>query len=148
VTRTVISTVTPKPPAPPTAAPLVPGAQTCSGFAFCPRGGPPDASLAPTGDRCPRNFIWGIIVDSNGKGIPDRQIRWKGPLGTSKTEISKGLPDPPGTYNIFTSNPGDSWTLWLLDASGGQASPQITITTQPYSGSGNCPNRVDFVQQR
>lgn len=146
VTRTVTPTVTPKPPAPPTAVPP-PAVQSCVGFAFCPRGGFPDASLAPAGE-CPRNYIWGIVLDLNGKGIPGRQIRWKGPLDASKTETSKGLPDPPGTYNIFTSNPGDSWTLWLLDASGGQASPQITITTQAYSGSGNCPNRVDFVQQR
>jgi hypothetical protein len=132
---------------PPTVAPLV--VQSCSGFAFCPTGGPPDAQLAPTNDRCPRNYIWGRIIDLGKKGIPEMRVRFRGPLNNLDTVVSKGPPDPPGIYNILAPPPGGKWTLWMIDAAGKALSPQITITApQVYNGSGNCPNRIDFVQQR
>ena len=146
-------TVTPKAALPPTVPrpPSVPSpsAQSCSGFLYCPSGGAPDAQLAPTGDQCPRNYIWGRIVDASGKGIPDVQIRFRGPLGNTDKAQSKGPPDPPGIYNILAPAPGGNWTLWLADPNGGQISPQITvIAPQPYLGSGNCPTRIDFKAQK
>ncbi|MBI4787384.1 MAG: hypothetical protein HY782_10105 [Chloroflexi bacterium] len=152
VARTT-ATATLRAPLPPTAPPPVvapsPAAQSCSNFTFCPSGGPPDAQLAPTGDPCPRNYIWGRIVDVSGKGLPETQIRFRTPLGNVDRAASKGPPDPPGIYNILAPAPGGSWTLWLVDSVGAQISPQITIVApQPYLGSGNCPTRIDFKAQR
>ncbi len=153
VTDTPATTASPTkslPTLPPTAPPpTLSPAQSCAAFPFCPVGGPPDAQLAPTGDPCPRNYIWGRIVDLARNGLPDMRVRWKGPLGSTDIVISKSRPDPPGIYNVLSPPPGGSWVLWLVDASGKALSPQITLVApKPYSGSGNCPNRVDFVQQR
>lgn len=148
---TTLSPTRSLPTLPPTAsAPPQGGSiQSCSAFPFCPKGGPPDSQLAPTGDPCPRNYIWGRILDLSGKGITDMRVRFKGPLGNTDVVVSKAPPDPPGIYNILSPPPGGSWVLWLVDASGKALSPQITlIAPRPYSGSGNCPNRVDFIQQR
>lgn len=140
---------TPKPAVPPTAAPSpTTSAPSCGDFAFCPSGGPPDSFLAPGGIECPRNYLWGRVVDLNGKGIPDRKIRYKTPSGETDATTTKDLPDPPGKYDISSVPPGSTWTLWLLDPNGAQASPQVTITAQIYTGVGNCPTRVDFVQKR
>ncbi len=151
-TGTDSSSPVPRPAQPtsiPTQAPPPPQVQSCAGFSFCPVGGPPDAQLAPTNDRCPRNYIWGRVVDLAKKGIPDVQIRFRGPLGNIDTVVSKAPPDPPGIYNILAPPPGGRWTIWVVDAGGKPLSSQITISApQVYSGSGNCPNRVDFVQQR
>lgn len=125
------------------------GVQSCSGFTYCPGGGPPDPQLAPTGDPCPRNYIWGRVVDMAGRGLPDVQIRFRGPLGNMDRVTSKGPPDPPGIYNILAPPPGGNWTMWVLDAGGGQASPQVSIVAPvPYAGTGNCLTRVDFKAQR
>jgi hypothetical protein len=142
-TLAALSPTAPRPPSSPTSASLAP---SCSGFAFCPRGGPPDFALGPGGMDCPRNYIWGRVVDANGQGMPNVRIRFKSPSGGNGSVVSKAPPDPPGIYNIPTGQPGSTWVLWL-DA-GGQASPQFPITTQIYSGTGNCPTRVDFAQQR
>lgn len=137
------------PALPPTAPPATVAVQSCANYLFCPQGGPPDASLAPTGDQCPRNYIWGRVVDASGKGILGMRIRFKGPLGNLDSSETKGPPDPAGIYNIIAPPPGGNWVLWVLDASGAQASPQYTLTApQAYSGSGNCPTRVDFKAQR
>ncbi len=123
--------------------------QTCANYVFCPSGGPPDGALAPTGAQCPQNYIWGRIVDKNGKGISGVRIRFKNPMGNTDSVESKGPPDPPGIYNILSPPPGGSWLLWVLDAGGGQASPQYAIVApQSFTGSGNCPTRVDFRAQR
>ncbi len=149
-------TATPKPPTapilpalPPTAPPATVVAQSCSNYLFCSQGGPPDPSLAPTGDQCPRNYIWGRVVDASGKGMVGVRIRFKGPLGNLDSSETKGPPDPPGIYNIIAPPPGGNWVLWILDSGGGQASPQYTvIAPQAFTGSGNCPTRVDFKAQR
>ncbi len=123
--------------------------QTCANYVFCPSGGPPDGALAPTGAQCPQNYIWGRIVDKNGKGISGVRVRFKNPMGNTDSVESKGPPDPPGIYNILSPPPGGSWLLWVLDAGGGQASPQYAIVApQSFTGSGTCPTRVDFRAQR
>jgi hypothetical protein len=123
--------------------------QGCGNFTFCPSGGLPDSGLAPTGDQCPRNYVWGRVVDASGKGLPDIRVRFTGPVGTSDTVMTKGPPDPPGIYNIPAPSAGGNWTLWVIDAGGARISPQFTIAAQlPYAGSGNCPTRVDFKAQK
>jgi hypothetical protein len=125
-------------------APVTAG-QSCSGFSFCAKGGPPDAGLAPQG-TCPSNYIWGRVIDKNGNGMPDMRIRFK-LLSTGETDgvVSKGPPDTAGKYNIVAQL-GGSWVIWLTDA-GSQISPQITVVTKNYGGGGDCPTRVDFFQQ-
>ncbi|MDE3090511.1 MAG: hypothetical protein KGJ80_14110, partial [Chloroflexota bacterium] len=128
---------------PSTSAPTA-SAQSCAGYAFCPKSGPGDASIAPTAVDCPRNYVWGRIVDVSGNGLPGMRIRFKGPLGDLDTVVAKAKSpsDQPGRFDILA--PSGTFTLWVLDSSGAQASPQIQITMQqPYSGSGNCPTRVD-----
>ena len=135
-----------KPVSPPTVAPVTTG-ESCGTFTFCAKGGPPDFSLGPTGKECPTNYIWGRVVDKNGTGMPDMRIRFKLlATGESDNVVSKGPPDPAGVYNIPVQ-PGSTWVVWLTDA-GNQISPQVTVTLQSYGGAGNCPTRVDFVQQR
>jgi len=153
-TTVVVATQPPTAPKPaPTASPtpaLPSGAPQCGSFPFCVKGGPPDYDLGPGGDPCPRNYIWGRVVDVNGKALPNVRIRYRldesGESGDSA--FSKGPPDVhPGVYYIVTGQPGGKWVVWLVDSSGNQASPQISITTQAYSGAGNCPTRMDFVQK-
>lgn len=139
---------TSSPTAPPPVLPPTVGAQSCSGFTYCPAAGPPDPQLAPTGDPCPRNYVWGRVVDTAGRGLPEVQIRFRGPLGNLDKVTSKGPPDPPGIYNILAPPPGGTWTLWVLDAGAGQASPQIAIVAPQEFSGGNCPTRVDFKAQR
>ena len=122
---------------------------SCTGFQFCPKGGLGDSAIAPTGVECPRNFIWGRVTDSNGTGIPNVRIRFKlATTGEADTVTTKAAPDPAGIYNIPTGQPGSSWVLWMLDAGGNITSPQVTLVTQSYTGAGNCPTRLDFVQQK
>ena len=135
-----------QPASPPTAAPVTAG-ESCGAFSFCGKGGPPDFSLGPTGKECPSNYIWGRVVDQNGNGMPGMRIRFKlVATGEGDSVVSKGPPDPAGAYNI-PGQPGSTWIVWLTDA-GNQISPQVTVSLQSFGGSGNCPTRVDFVQQR
>lgn len=132
----------------PAASPTV-GAVTvsCAGFQFCPKPGPADSALAPTGADCPRNFVWGRIVDANGSGIPNVRFRYKTPEGIQDQGFTKDRPDPPGAYNIPA--PGGVWTVWVIDAQGAAISPPYTASLpQTYPGAGNCPTRIDFVQQK
>ncbi len=151
--QTIAAATTPVPPAPtapravnsPTAV-SASSAPSCGGFAFCYRGGPPDYDLGPT-SNCPPNYIWGRVVDKNGNGIPNVQIRHKlVSTGDVSQVFSKSPPDPAGAYNIPTGQPGSTWLIWIID-SGNQASPQVSITTQAYTGAGNCPTRIDFFRQ-
>lgn len=124
------------------------GFPSCAGFAFCPRPGPPDFTLGPGGNECPRNYIWGRVTDASGRGLRDRKIRFKSPEGATDSVTTKAPPDPEGAYNIPAIATGSTWEVWLLDLGGGEASPRVKITAQAYQGVGNCPTRVDFVQQR
>ncbi|MBI3914298.1 MAG: hypothetical protein HY327_08970 [Chloroflexi bacterium] len=144
------ATITPRVTvAPPTSLPAIVGAASCANFAFCPQGGAPDSRLAPTGAACPRNYIWGTVLDANGRGITDARLRFKGPLGDLETVASKGPPDPPGIYNILAPPPGGIWIIWMIDAANNRLSPDITVhAPQGFAGGGSCPTRVDFVQRR
>jgi hypothetical protein len=124
------------------------GFPACGNFAFCPRPGPPDFNLGPGGNECPRNYIWGRVTDLNGRGLRDRKIRFRNPAGEIDTVTTKAPPDPEGAYNIPAVATGSTWEIWLLDSGGGEASPRVKLTAQAYQGVGNCPTRVDFVQQR
>lgn len=120
---------------------------SCAGFQFCPKPGLADSTLAPTGADCPRNFVWGRIVDANGAGIPNARFRYKTPEGVLDQGVTKDRPDPPGAYNIPA--PGGVWVVWVIDAQGAAISPQYTVSLpQQYQGAGNCPTRVDFFQQK
>lgn len=124
------------------------GFPACGNFPFCPRPGPPDLTLAPVGQACPRNYIWGRVVDVSGRGLRERKIRFKNPLGETDTVTTKGAPDPEGVYNIPSVASDSTWEIWLLDPGGGEASPRVKVTAKAYPGIGDCPTRVDFVQQR
>ena len=140
--KAALTPTVPRPPSVPS-----PSAQSCSGFPFCPKPGPPNPEFGPGGVDCAPNYIWGRIIDVNGRGIPGMRIRFKGPLGDISTVESKGPPDPsPGAYNQLA--PSGTFTLWLLDAGGGGASPRVQIAVQRYMGTGNCPTRMDFIAQR
>ncbi|MBM3128097.1 MAG: hypothetical protein FJ009_05595 [Chloroflexi bacterium] len=124
------------------------GFPSCAGFPFCPRGGPPDFGLGPGGNECPRNYIWGRVTDASGRGLRDRRIRFRNPMGEMDAVTTKAPPDPEGAYNIPAVAIGSTWEIWLLDPGGGEASPRVKLIAQPYTGVGNCPTRLDFVQQR
>ncbi|MBI5305020.1 MAG: hypothetical protein HY868_23010 [Chloroflexi bacterium] len=136
---------TPAPPPPATT--VAPASPACSGFAYCWSSGVPDSTIGPGGNECPANYIFGRVVDSGGRGIPNMQIRFRDPTGISAGTTTKSPPDPAGAYNIPTGQPGSIWELWL-EVNGNQASNLAKITTQRYTGAGNCPNRVDFIQQK
>ena len=121
---------------------------SCAGFGFCPKSGQPDSSLGPGGNECPRNYIWGRVVDLNGRGLANMRIRYQGPSGEYDAVITKAPPDPAGVYNIVTGQTGTTWTIWLIDADGRDQSPHINVLTQAYSGVGECPTRRDFIQQK
>ncbi len=138
-------TAAPKPATLPPTQAAIPGVPSCGNLPFCPKAGPPDANLGPTGNECPRNYIWGLITDASGKGLPNIRIRHKAPNGDIGETVSKDKPDVPGKYDVLA--PSGTFVIWIVGASGAPASPQVSILVQPYSGVGNCPMRVDFVQQ-
>ena len=132
---------------PATATPASAAMPGCAGMAFCAQGGAPDASIAPTGAECPRNYVWGRVVDNLGKGIPGRKVAFTDPIGTNVTVETKGPPDSPGAYNIPA--PSGAWIVWLVDGSGNRVSPQVTVNMHAsFLGGTICPSRVDFVQQK
>jgi hypothetical protein len=88
------------------------------------------------------------VVGLDGRGLRDRKIRFRNPINESDTVTTKAPPDPEGRYDIAAVLPNSTWTLWLLDAGGADASPRVTLNVQIYTGVGNCPTRIDFVQQR
>ena len=150
--QTIAASTTQLPPTPkpvsvsPTVQPTL-AALSCIGFAFCAKGGPPDGSLGPGGADCPRNYIWGRVVDRTGNGMPNVRIRYKLVSEGDVTDaFTKAPPDPAGIYNIPTGQPGSVWLVWIVDA-GNQVSPQVPLTTRAYPGSGDCPTRIDFVQK-
>jgi hypothetical protein len=146
---TTVSVPTQLPPPRPVASATPaaqPAAQSCAGLQFCFKAGPPDANLGPGGFECPRNYIWGMVTDARGKGLPNIRIRFRAPNGELGETVTKDKPDIPGKYDVLA--PSGTFTLWLLGPSGAQASPQVPVLVQPYAGSGNCLTRVDFVQQQ
>jgi hypothetical protein len=123
-----------------------PAAGSC-GYPFCPQIGRPDAAMAPTGLPCPINYIWGVVYDKNGAGIPNMEIHYQQLGGASDQTMTKGPPDTRiGGYDIPAG--GGTWVLQLF--AGGQAqSSQFRIQAhQAFTGGSTCPTRVDFVEQR
>ena len=140
-------TITPRIAIPTSASLPTASGANCAAFTFCPQGGMPDSKLAPTGAACPRNYIWGQVIDLNKRGLSDARIRFRGPLGDLDNVTTKGPPDPPGIYNILA--PSGTWTIWMIDVTGNRISPEIVVTAQQtYTGTGNCPTRADFVQSK
>ena len=125
-----------------------PGFPSCAGFAFCAQPGPPDFALGIGGESCKNNYIWGRVTDASGRGLREWKIRYQNPFGETNTVTTKALPDPEGVYNIPSVATGTTWYIWLLDAAGKEVSPRVKFIPQPYTGVGNCPTRLDFVQQR
>lgn len=127
-------------PAPPPTAP-----PAGCGYPFCPRLGAPDASLAPTGQACPDNYLWGVVYDQKGKGIPAMKIHYTNPEGEDDA-ITKSPPDPPGRYDINAG--GGRWTLQLRGTGNSALSPVYPLEArQRYTGGAICPTRVDFIEQ-
>ena len=124
------------------------GLPSCTGFAFCPKGGDPDYALGFGGDPCPRNAIIGRVVGLDGRGLREMKIRYINPLGEPGSATTKGPPDPDGKYDIPAVATNSTWVIWLLDVAGAEVSPRAKLIAQPYTGVGNCPTRLDFVQQR
>lgn len=133
--------VTPEftPTPPPSATP------TGCGAIFCPRFAPPDAR-APTGNPCPDNYIWGFVFDQIGKGLGGMKVALRELNGAADKVTTKAPPDPEGRFD-FPAN-GGTWTVQVVDRQENPISPPIQIQAHvPWGGSGNCPTRVDFIQQ-
>ena len=114
---------------------------------FCPIGGRPDETIAPTGQACPRNYLWGMVLDQNGKGIVGWRIHYRDPVGNEGDAITKSPPDPAGRYDIPTAS-GGTWLIQLRDAGGNPESAFIRVDArQASTNKANCPTRTDFVPQ-
>ncbi len=117
------------------------------GSPFCPIVGRPDETLGPSGQKCPRDYLWGLIMDRNGKGLAGWKIHFRDPAGNEEDRTTKGPPDPAGKYDIPAPS-GGVWFLQARDPSGKPLSPMFrVIAGQAYNGGATCPTRIDFVEQ-
>ncbi len=116
------------------------------GAPFCPRLGPPDPR-APTGNVCPGNYLWGFVTDASGNGVPGVRVKFRGEGGGGDIKTTKAGPaDPAGIYD-FPATSG-IWTVSVVDRDENEMGPAFQVQAgQGWSGSGNCPTRVDFIQQ-
>ena len=86
-------------------------------------------------------------MDATGKGLANVIIRYRSPNNETGQTVSKGAPDPLGKYDILAA--GGTFSVWVSDSAGRQLSPPISVVSlQTYTGSGNCPTRVDFKGQQ
>lgn len=133
---------TPEPFTPtPVPSPTPPGC----GAEFCPRPGPPDPR-APGGNPCPPNLIWGFVLDRNGQGMVGIKVTFRDDHGNAGEKDTKGPPDPPGIYDFPVA--GGIWTVQLAGRRDTTRSTPFQVAAgQVWTGSGNCPTRVDFIQQ-
>ncbi len=139
-----IPTITPATPgSTPTLATSTP-ASGC-GYAYCPvRGGPPD-SRAPTGQSCPLGYLWGFVIDSNGRGQAGMQIQYSNPDGEGDKTYTNGPPDPAGRWDVPAG--GGTWTFQLIGPGDRPWSPAVSIQAHVADPSGKtCPTRLDFRQ--
>lgn len=123
------------------------GSQANCGYPFCGKIGLANAKLAPTGRDCPTDYLWGVVYDKSGAGIPNWQIRYVHiGIGDDHT-TTKGPPDSRiGGYDIVASN--GTWNLTLYDSAGNVKSAPFQVKAgQAYTGGPTCPSRVDFVEQ-
>ncbi len=117
------------------------------GSPFCPIGGSPDQNIAPTGQACPRNYLWGLVLDQSGKGIAGWKIHFRDPAGNEGDTTTKAPPDPAGRYDIPTSSSG-TWFIQLRDSGGNPQSATIRVDARQTSTDNKvCPTRIDFVPQ-
>ena len=121
-----------------------PAASGC-GAEFCPRPGPADAG-APGGNPCPANLIWGFVTDHTGQGVAGVKVHFQDVNGNAGEKDTKGPPDRPGIYDLPVGN--GVWTVQLTGKKDQtRSTPFQVVVGQAWGGSGNCPTRVDFVQQ-
>lgn len=114
------------------------------GSSFCPRLGPPDAR-GPKGSTCSVEYIWGFVVNANGQGVPNIRLHFREVNGAEGDTRSKGDAEA-GKFD-FPATTG-TWTIAVWSREGDPVSPAIQIQAgQAWGGSGNCPTRIDFVQQ-
>lgn len=146
-TTIVIPTPLPTAPRASSAASVASAAtQSCAGFQFCWKYGAPDIDLGPTGNECPRNYIWGVVTDANGKGLPNMRVRYRAPNGETGETVTKDKPDVPGKYDVLA--PSGTFVVWLTNG-GAQVSPQVSVLVQPSpTGGTTCLMRIDFYQQK
>lgn len=117
------------------------------GAGFCPRLGPPDPR-APTGNPCPANYLWGFVTDANGVGLPGIRVKFReqGGGGDIKDTKAESPNDPAGRYDFPAAS--GIWTVTVVDREESPLGPSFQVQAgQNWPGSGNCPTRVDFVQQ-
>jgi hypothetical protein len=132
---------TPEFTATPEATPTLAGC----GAIYCPRLGPPDAR-GPKGQPCSTEYIWGFVFTANGEGEPNVRLHFREANGGEGDGRSKGDPDPRGRFDFPAS--GGLWNVQVWDRNGDPLSPPFQVQGGiPWGGSGNCPTRVDFVQQ-
>jgi hypothetical protein len=130
-----------------TAAPSATAVTAGCGSPFCPVGGRPDPNIAPTGQACPLNYLWGLVLDQNGKGIPGWIIHFRDPAGNEGDTTTKAPPDPAGRYDIPTSS-GGTWFIQLRDSGGNPQSALIRVDARKNNqNSAVCSTRTDFVSQ-
>ncbi len=123
---------------------VAPVSSTC-GYKYCPKiNGAPD-DRAPTGKPCPPSYLWGFVLNSDGKGAPGVQVRFTTPEGESDRTFTKAPPDPAGRWDV-TAGSG-MYTIQILDQNNKQLSPAVQIRAGVTDPSGaTCPTRLDFVQ--
>jgi hypothetical protein len=115
------------------------------GGSYCPQPGPPDGR-GPKGQPCSTEYVWGFVVLKSGEGVPNIRIHFREAGGGEGDAKTKGDPDPPGRFDFPTGN--GSWTVVMWNKDGDPISPSFQVQAGvPWAGSGNCPTRVDFVQQ-
>jgi hypothetical protein len=128
-----------------TATPAETATPSSCGASYCPRQGPPDAR-GPKGDTCSTQYIWGFVVDPSGQGLSGVRVHFREAGGSEGDARTKGDPDPRGRFDFPA--PTGTWTvtIWAKDQTPISAPFQIQAG-QAWGGSGNCPTRVDFIQQ-
>lgn len=115
------------------------------GGSYCPRLGPPD-SRGPKGATCSQEYIWGFVTDKNGESVSNIRIHFREIDGAEGDARTKGDPDPRGRFDFPAAN--GTWTLTMWSKDGDPVSPAIQVRAgEPWGGTGNCPTRVDFVQE-
>ena len=118
--------------------------QGCGG-SYCPRFGPPD-SRGPKGATCSQEYIWGFVTNQAGEGLSGVRIHFREIDGAEGDARTKGDPDPRGRFDFPAAN--GVWTVSVWSKDGESVSPAIQVRAgEAWGGTGNCPTRIDFVQQ-
>lgn len=128
-----------------TATPAPSPTITGCGAEFCPRLGPPD-SQGPKGTPCSQEYLWGFVIGADGAGAPNVKLHFKEVGGAEGDTRSKGPPDPAGRFDFPAAS--GTWSVQVVDKGGDPLSPPVQVQAgQLWSGTGNCPSRIDFAKQ-